>query len=139
MEKNLSKYWQLKSISQFFDLFKIRHLNFNLKIFLIFIIFTFISYATFSAFFIYHQTKEVRSNMIHEGVTLSKLLAYSSRLAVFAENPAMLKGPLDGVMEHSEVILIQVFNNEGKEVAGRVCNDYISFKKPSSLFVNTEY
>jgi methyl-accepting chemotaxis protein len=71
---------------------------------------------SFSAFFIYYQSKTLKKKLIHEGEQLTSLLAYSSRLGVFAENEDLLKDPVEGVMQHTEVALVQVFTADGSQL-----------------------
>jgi len=138
LERNLLKHLQLKRIIRLFDLFRFKELSFNSKIFYVLTFFTLISYAAFSVFFIYHQSKDLRAGMIHEGKTMAEMFAYSSRLGVFAENSSLLKGTMDGVMSHSEVVLIQVFSDDGRELVSRICNDYISLKDPAMVYADPE-
>jgi signal transduction histidine kinase len=91
-------------------------LRFSTKIFCLLIVFIIITYISFAVFFIYYQSKTLKNNLVSDGVLLVNLLAYSSRLGVFAENKDLLKDPLEGIVQHKEVTLVQVFTDDGREL-----------------------
>lgn len=45
---------------------------------------------------------------------MAKLLAYNVRLGVFAENPDLLKDPVDGVLQNNEVLQVSVYTQNGR-------------------------
>jgi signal transduction histidine kinase/CheY-like chemotaxis protein len=90
--------------------------SFGAKIFFLFTTFFIVLYCVFTVFFVYSQGKILRQNLVHEGKEFVNLLAYSSRLGVFAENRDLLKTPVMSIMQCEEVISIQVFTVDGKEL-----------------------
>lgn len=101
---------------KFLNFWKYNRESFSAKIFYLFTIFIVTIYLSFTAFFIYSQSKMLKKNLINEGKLLAGLLAHSSRLGVFAENEDLLKDPIEGIMQHKEVMLVQVFTLEGREL-----------------------
>ncbi len=91
-------------------------ISFGTKIFYVFTIFIVLTYISFSSFFIYYQSKTLKKNLINEGKLLIDLLSYSSRLGVFAENANLLKDPIEGIMHNKEVMLVQVFTDNGRQL-----------------------
>jgi len=47
---------------------------------------------------------------------LTGLLARSSKLGVFAENRDLLKGPVENILHHKEVVHVLVFTDDGKQL-----------------------
>ncbi len=101
---------------KFLDFLKYNRESFGAKIFYLSTIFIVIIYLSFTAFFIYYQSKMLKKNLISEGEQLASLLAYSSRLGVFAENEDLLKGPIEGIVQNKEVMLVQIFTVDGKKL-----------------------
>ena len=96
------------------NLFKYSRGSFSARVFYLFTVSIIIVYISFTAFFIYYQCKTLKQNLIYTGKEYVKHLAYSSRLGVFAENEDLLSGPLEGIMQSAEAILVQVFTIDGK-------------------------
>lgn len=90
--------------------------NLGSRIFYFFTISILIIYISFTIFFIYQQSRTLKRNLINEGRLLANLLAYHSRLGVFAENKDLLKTPLEGIVRHNEVLLAQIFTADGREL-----------------------
>ncbi|MDH4028422.1 MAG: HAMP domain-containing protein, partial [Nitrospirota bacterium] len=116
---------------------KFREKNFSAKIFYILALFVFVFYISFAVFFIYYQKNAMKSNLLREGTTLANLFAYNSRLGVFAENSNMLKDPVEGIMQHKEVILIQAFTKDRKELITQYCNDHKSHTNSAGVHIST--
>jgi signal transduction histidine kinase/ActR/RegA family two-component response regulator len=94
--------------------------SFGTKIFYLFALLIIIIYMAFSSFFIYSQSKILRSTLIEKGQSLADLLAHSSRLGVFAENEEMMKGPIEGAMQNREALLVQIFAYDNKKLKSLV-------------------
>ncbi len=86
--------------------------KFSAKIFIIIILIIIIVSSTFTAFFIKHQSRALKDNLINKGEILSELLAYSSRLGVFSENEELLKDPVEGILHQEEILEIFIFSRE---------------------------
>ncbi len=93
--------------------------NFGAKIFYLFTLFILAVCVAFTAFFIYYQSNTLKENLISDGEQLSKLLAYNARLGVFAENETLLKDHIEGIMQNENVMMVQVFTSDGKELITR--------------------
>jgi signal transduction histidine kinase len=91
--------------------------SFGTKIIAWFSLFIIMIYLSFSAFFIYYQSRMMREHILYEGEHLAGLIAHSARLGVFAEDKDLLKGPLEGVLQYDEAVMVQVFNDEGWELS----------------------
>ncbi len=101
---------------KFLDFLKYNRESFGAKILYLFTVFILVIYFSFTSFFIYYQSKTLKKHLISEGERLANLLAYSSRLGVFAENKDLLEDPIEGIMQYRDVTLIQVFTSDGKEL-----------------------
>jgi signal transduction histidine kinase len=88
--------------------------NFGLKVFAVFALLIFIISVSLTSFFIHHQRKSLRDSLLKEGRLLAGILAYNSRIGVFAENKELLKVPVEGVFQQEETLEVSVFNLEGK-------------------------
>ncbi len=86
------------------------------KIFYLFTVFIIVIYVSFSAFFVYYQSQMLKEHLAEEGRQLANLLADNLKLGVFAENDDLLRGPVESILEYDETILVQAFNNEGKQL-----------------------
>jgi hypothetical protein len=90
--------------------------SFRAKIFYSFTAFIAVIYISFIIFFNYYQSKSLKNNLIRDGKQLASLLAYSSRLGVFAENKDMLIDPIEGILQHKEVLLVEIFTSNGNQL-----------------------
>ncbi len=113
-----------------FALLKNKGNSFSAKLFYLLTFFILISYISFSAFFLSYQSKSMKSNLLHQGELLSRLLAYNSRLGVFAENEDLLEDPIEGIMQQKEVTLIQVFTEYGKQLTRHERNNLLTLIDP---------
>ncbi|MBI5674550.1 MAG: response regulator [Nitrospirae bacterium] len=93
--------------------------SFGDKTFYLFTLFIIAISVTFIGFFINHQNRMLKNNLIHDGKQLAGFLSYTSKLAVFAENRDLLVDMVEGVMQNKEVVLVQIFNAGGKELIAR--------------------
>lgn len=88
--------------------------TFAAKIFLVIILLVVFLSVSFTAFFVQNQWKSLTGVLVRQGEMLAKSLAYTARLGVFAENPELLKDPVEGVLQSNEVVRVSVFNAGGK-------------------------
>jgi signal transduction histidine kinase/CheY-like chemotaxis protein len=88
--------------------------TFAAKIFLVIISLILVMSVAFTGFFVHNQWKSQTDILVRQGEVLAKLLAYNARLGVFAENPELLKDPVDGVLQNKEVLQVAIFNLNGK-------------------------
>lgn len=105
------------------DFLKYKRDSLGAKIFYFFTIFILVIFYSFTAFFIYYQIETMKDNLIENGTQLAGMLAYNSRLGVFAENKDLLDGPVKGIMQDQEVVMVQVFTIEGSELIGIAKNE----------------
>ncbi|MDY7031238.1 MAG: ATP-binding protein [Thermodesulfobacteriota bacterium] len=103
-----------------FNLLKAYRENFGIRVFMIFSIFIFVISASFTAFFIYHQSRSLTENLIHKGKLMAGILAHNSRIGVFSENMDLLKNSIEGAFQQKEVIETSIFNSEGLLLTRRV-------------------
>ncbi len=91
--------------------------TFAAKIFLVIILLILFLSLSFTAFFVHNQLKSLTDVLLRQGEVLAKSLAYTARLGVFAENPELLKDPVDGVLQNNEVLWVSVYSYNGKLLA----------------------
>jgi hypothetical protein len=91
--------------------------TFAAKIFLVIILLILFLSVSFTAFFVHNEWKSLTAVLVRQGEVLAKSLAYTVRLGVFAENPDLLKNPVDGVLQNNEVLQVSIFNSNGKLLA----------------------
>jgi len=87
--------------------------RFGTKIFIIAASFILFISICFTGFYIHHQAKFLRNNLIENGSLLSEILAYNSRIGVFSENDQLLKDPVEGLFQHQGLLEVSIFNFEG--------------------------
>jgi signal transduction histidine kinase/ActR/RegA family two-component response regulator len=88
--------------------------TFAVKIFLVIVLLILVLSVSFTGLFIHNQWKAQNAILVRQGEVLAKLLAFNARLGVFAENPELLKDPVDGVLQNSEVLQVSIFTLTGK-------------------------
>ncbi len=88
--------------------------TFAAKIFLVIILLIVVLSISFTGFFVHNQWRSRNEQLIRQGETMAKLLAYTVRLGVFAENPELLKDPVEGVLQNNEVIQVRVYTQNGR-------------------------
>lgn len=88
--------------------------TFAAKIFLVIILLIVVLSISFTGFFVHNQWRSRNEQLIRQGESMAKLLAYAVRLGVFAENSDLLKDPVEGVMRNNEVIRVSVFTQSGR-------------------------
>lgn len=87
--------------------------TFAAKIFMVIISLILVMSVSFTVFFVHNQWRTQADAMTRQGDVLAKLLAYNARLGVFAENPELLRDPVEGVLQNSEVLQVSIFNLNG--------------------------
>ncbi|MBI4690899.1 MAG: response regulator [Nitrospirae bacterium] len=113
-----------------FEFYKKFRESFSLKVFGVFAVFIIIVSSVFTAYFIYHQNKNIREDIIQRGVMLSDLLAYNSRTGAFAERESLLSDTVHGIMNQRDVLLVSIFTADKKVL--------LVEKKNPSLKLHTE-
>lgn len=96
------------------DFLKIKRESLGAKILLVVTIFIMVLYVTFSLFFVYYQSRVLEEHLLYEGRQLASLISHSSRLGVFAENAELLAGPIEGMLQYEETVLVQVYASDGR-------------------------
>lgn len=91
--------------------------SFRAKVFSLFIVFIVVVSCSFTIFYIQHESKTYLKQLIKEGTLLSSLLAYNSKLAVFAENREMLHVAAEGINRYEHVMAVAVFAADGNLLA----------------------
>src|SRR6266702_3377623 len=94
--------------------FRIVRQSFRTRIFALLTLLILVTTITFTTFYVLHESSAATERLITEGNFLAGLLAYNSRLAVFAENREMLRETSDGILFHKHVISAVIFNSEGQ-------------------------
>jgi len=87
--------------------------TFAVKIFLVIILLILVLSVSFTGLFIHNQWRSQTDILTRQGEVLAKLLAFNVRLGVFAENSELLRDPVDGVLQNSEVLQVSVFTLNG--------------------------
>jgi signal transduction histidine kinase/DNA repair protein RadC len=90
--------------------------SFRAKVFVKFFVLLITISISFMLFIIHQQNKSLTDDLIKDGLSLSKLVAYNSRLGVYAENPSYFKGSIEGAMQREEVVYVSVYTSEGKRL-----------------------
>lgn len=97
-------------------LLKIFRENFSIKVFVTFSLLIIIVASSFTCLFILRERKELTDNLRRKGELIAELLAYNSRLGVFAENKELLKNSAEGFFQYGEVVSLSIFTTEGKQL-----------------------
>lgn len=90
--------------------------KFSARVFLWFALFIAAVSCSFTAFFIQYQGKELRENLIRDGELMARLLAYNSRLGVFAEEEKILDNLVNGLFQNRGVLFVSIYTPEGTPV-----------------------
>ncbi|MEA5113847.1 MAG: ATP-binding protein [Geobacteraceae bacterium] len=105
--------------------------NFTTKIFLALALSTVFISVAFTAVFIHSERKNMMDTLLNKGGLLAKELAESSRIAVFAENGALLTDPINAVMNEKEARAASVFTRKGKLLRSSTSSGFSGGKKDS--------
>jgi signal transduction histidine kinase/CheY-like chemotaxis protein len=106
--------------------------NFTAKIFIVIALLIITISVSFTTFFIYQQSREIKEALVKEGELLTRMLAYNGRLGVFAENEELLKDPVEGIMQNKDVIRVRVANHEGMLLIDRAKPGSLAAKQTSN-------
>lgn len=90
--------------------------TFAAKIFLAIILLIVVLSLSFTGFFVHYQWKTRTEEMGRQGEEVARLLAYTVRLGVFAENPDLLKDPVDGVLQNRGILRVTVYSLDGRPI-----------------------
>jgi nitrogen fixation/metabolism regulation signal transduction histidine kinase len=88
--------------------------SFRAKVFSLCILFIVIVSFSFTIFFILHESNIYEEQLLSEGNLLASLLAYNSRLAVFAENRESLQAAAEGITKNKNVSSVTIFAANGE-------------------------
>lgn len=91
--------------------------SFRAKVFFLCILFIVIVSFSFTIFFILHESNTYQEQLVNEGNLLASLLAYNSRLAVFAENMETLQAAAEGITKNKNVISVTIYAANGETLA----------------------
>ncbi len=111
-------------ISSLIDLIKLKTGSFTAKIFFLFTVFVIILFVSFTSFFIYYQSNMMHNHLIDEGKQLANLITHELTLGVFAENEALFQASVAGMMKYDEIIMVQVFTDNGTQLTSSVKPGY---------------
>ncbi|MBN2107578.1 MAG: HAMP domain-containing protein [Deltaproteobacteria bacterium] len=87
--------------------------TYRFRVFLIFAIYIALISASFTAFFINHQSNQLRAQIINAGTILSENLALNSRIAVFTENKKLLNESISGILQQHVVLEASLHDAKG--------------------------
>ena len=91
--------------------------SFRAKLFTLFTVVIVIISFSFTIFFIIHESNSYQEQLISEGNLLASLLAYNSRLAVFAENREALQTAAEGIAKNDKVKSVAIYSSSGDLLA----------------------
>ncbi len=74
---------------------------------------------TFTFIYVRHERADHKEQLVKQGEILARLLAYNSRLAIFAEHAEMLRDAADGILQHDQVLSATIFSADGKLLIDR--------------------
>lgn len=106
--------------------------KFGIRIFAIGTVFIFVISFSFTAFFIYHQSKSLTDTLIQNNLLLADILAHNSRIGVFSENEELLKNPVDGIFQQKETEEVSIYNLKGRLLKRQARSDPQDVKKPDT-------
>ncbi|HEY6873556.1 MAG TPA: PAS domain S-box protein [Geobacteraceae bacterium] len=93
--------------------------SFRTRIFLFLTLLILIISTAFTIIYVHHETADHKEQLITQGDILARLLAYNSRLAVFAEHADMLREAADGILQNDQVLSATIFSVDGKMLVDR--------------------
>ena len=70
----------------------------------------------FPASFIPYAIRDNTDALIKEGTLLSRLLAYSARIAIFSETSELLDSAADGILSHENVYAVLIYAADGRKL-----------------------
>ena len=87
--------------------------SFRFKIILLCIVPILVICFALTSFFVYRHSESLVESLAERGRLLARVLAYSAKVGVFAENADLLKGPTDTIARQNEVVRVSIFNGNG--------------------------
>lgn len=87
--------------------------TFAAKILLVSILSIIVLSMLLTGYFVYREWRSQTESLDWQGEVLTRLLADTSRLGVFAENADMLKDPVTSVMQGGEILYVSIYNQDG--------------------------
>ena len=96
--------------------FRKLQVSFKAKVFALTLAFVVSLSLLFPAIFIPYEIRDNTAALIKEGTLLCNLLAYSARIAVYSETPALLDGAADGILAHTNVQSVTIYASDGRKL-----------------------
>jgi PAS domain S-box-containing protein len=91
--------------------------SFKAKLFSLFTLVIVVISLSFTIFFVLHESNNYQEQLVSEGKLLASLLAYNSRLPVFAENAEALQSAAEGIIKHDNVASVAIYGSGGEMLA----------------------
>jgi PAS domain S-box-containing protein len=91
--------------------------SFKAKLFSLFTLVIVVISFSFTIFFVRHESNSYQEQLLSEGKLLASLLAYNSRLPVFAENTEALQSAAEGIIKHVNVVSVAIYGSGGEMLA----------------------
>jgi PAS domain S-box-containing protein len=91
--------------------------SFKAKLFSLFTLVIVVISLSFTIFFVLHESNNYQEQLVSEGKLLASLLAYNSRLPVFAENAEALQSAAEGIIKHDNVAVVAIYGAGGEILA----------------------
>ncbi|RNC68928.1 MAG: HAMP domain-containing protein [Desulfuromonadales bacterium] len=98
----------------FSGLFRHVRESFGARLFVAFGVLIVLIILSFGGFYLSDQRTSLRESLMREGAYLARNLAYNARVGVFAENPSMLRGALEGIAQYEGVLAVAVYTRDGR-------------------------
>ncbi len=105
----------------------------GLRIVYAMVVFLFVIYFSFNAFFVYEKKSDMQKEELIHGRQLAALLAKSVRLGVLTESPNLLKAPVEDMLQERDVILVQMFAEEGSPLLTQRRADQDTLGRPVEI------
>ncbi len=102
------------------NLFRRVRESFQSRVFFLLTFLILVTSVAFTALYLRNESISQSERLVAEGELLARLLAYNSRLAVFAEQESMLREVADGILQHDNVLSAAVIGADGKILTLRV-------------------
>ncbi|HEX8960770.1 MAG TPA: PAS domain S-box protein [Geobacteraceae bacterium] len=93
--------------------------SFRSRIFFLLTLLILVISVTFTFIYIRHESDDHKEQLVKQGEILARLLAYNSRLAIFAEHAEMLRDAADGILQHDQVLSATIYAADGKMLIER--------------------
>jgi signal transduction histidine kinase/CheY-like chemotaxis protein len=103
-------------VSRVTNPFRKLQVSFKAKVFALTLSFVVSLSLLFPAIFIPYEIRDNTASLLKEGTLLCNLLAYSARIAVYSETPALLDGAADGILAHTNVQAVTMYAADGRKI-----------------------